>query len=1055
MPGAGGPQAGLLRFSIRFRGIVIALAGVLLGYGAYSLLEATYDVFPEFAPPQVQIRTDAPGLAPEQVETLVTQPLENAVNGIPGLGTLQSTSIQSLSVITATFDPSSDVYRDRQLLGERLSEAAAQLPAGSASPMMTPLTSSTNIVLVAGLTSPRVSLMDLRTIAKWTVRPRLLAVPGVASVAIFGRDARSIEIQIHPEALERFGIGLNDVLAAARRATGVRGGGFIDTANQRITLRTQGQSVTPDEIAATVVSATAGGRVLLGDVAQVTVAPAPPFGAAAIEGQPGVVFNVYEQYGANTLLATRRLDSALASLRPSLEKAGIELHANLFRPASFIDTATGNVRSSLLLGGALVVVVIFFFLFDLRTAAVSCIAIPLSLLAAVIVLQRLGMTLNTMTLGGLAIAIGVVVDDAVVDIENIVRRLRENRGLPRPRPVARVVLDACLEVRSAVVYATFAVLLVVLPILALSGLAGRLFAPLGIAYALAVLASLFVALTAIPALAMVLLTGGHVTPAEPPVMRWSKERYRRLLRGIALHPKSVIAAAGLLTLIGCAMLPFFGSSYIPELKEGHVIVHMSTVPGTSIAESLRLGTLVTKALRTLPAVRSIAQRVGRAAFADDTYDSNYSEFEVDLKPLNGDEIETAQANIRKILATVPGGNFSINTFLTERIEEVVSGYRAPVVVNIFGNDLDLLDRKAREIAALLGAVRGAADVQVRSPPGMPQLTIRLRKEDLERWGFDPVDVLDAIRTAYQGDTVGQAYDGNRVFPVIAILDPASRVDIDQVADLALRTPTGGFVQLRQIADIRPGSGRYQVMHQQAQRLQTVTANVTGRDVTSFVDAAQTQIDKKVSLPPGTYVEFSGEAQAQSRSQRNLLVNAVVAGIGVVLLLSVVTRNLNNLLLVLTNLPFAFVGGVFAVFASNGVLSLGSMVGFVALFGITLRNSILMIAHYDHLVAVEEKPWELDTAIEGAADRLTPILMTSLVTALGVLPLAVGMNEPGREIEGPMAVVILGGLTSSLALNLLVLPTLAVHYGRFTGAVGRDAFAEPGRSGEGDPKLPAE
>ncbi|HLY45524.1 MAG TPA: efflux RND transporter permease subunit [Stellaceae bacterium] len=1027
MPGGASLQAAFIRFAIRYRGVVIALAFALLGYGFYVLPGAKYDVFPEFAPPQVQIRTDAPGLAPEQVETLVTQPLENTVNGVPGLSSLQSTSVQSLSVITATFAASSDVYRDRQLLGERLNEAATLLPAGIAAPTMTPLTSSTNIVLVAGLTSERRSLMDLRTTAAWTIRPRLLAVPGVASVAIFGRDARSIEVQIHPQALERFGIGLNDVLAAARRATGVRGGGFIDTANQRITLRTEGQSLTPREIARTVIASSGGGNVLLGEVATVAVAPKPPFGAAAIDGQPGIVFNVYEQYGANTLLVTERLDAALAELRPGLERDGVALHADLFRPASFIDRATGNVRSSLLLGAVLVVVVIFLFMFDLRTAAISCVAIPLSLFAAIIVLLRCDMTLNTMTLGGLAIAIGVVVDDAVVDIENIVRRLRQNQALPAPRPIAPVVFAACFEVRGAVVYASFAVLLVVLPILALPGLAGRLFAPLGIAYALAVIASLVVALTAIPALAMVLLTGGHLKPAEPPVMRRSKARYRNLLRKIIGRPGAAIAASAVLTLASCALLPLFGASFIPELKEGHFIVHMPTMPGTSIDASLRLGELVTKALRALPAVRSVAQRVGRAAFADDTYGTNYSEFEVDLKPLGGRALAAAQSDIRRALAAVPGANFAINTFLTERFEEILSGYRAPIVVNVFGDDLDLLDKKAREVAAILGRVPGAADVEVRSPPGAPQLTVRLRDADLDRWGLNPVDVLEAVRTAYQGDTVGQVYDGNRVFPVIAILDPASRAGIGQVADLPLRTPGGAYVQLRQVADVEPGSGRYQIVHLAAQRLQTVTANVVGRDVVSFAAEARAQIEKSLALPAGTYVQFAGEAAARRSSQHDLLVNAGIAALGIVLLLSMVTRSPANLILVLTNLPFAFVGGVFAVLATGAIVSLGSLVGFVALFGITLRNSILMIAHYDHLVGEEGRAWTPETAIEGAADRLTPILMTSLVTALGILPLALGASEPGREIEGPMAIVMLGGLVSSLALNLLVLPTLAVRW----------------------------
>jgi CzcA family heavy metal efflux pump len=1030
MSGERGPQAALIRFSVRFRGVVVALACVALGYGIYALRQAKYDVFPEFAPPQVGIQTEAPGLAPEQVEVLVTQPLENIINGVPGLTTLRSGSIQGLSVITAIFDPSTDIYRDRQLVSERLSEAAAQLPTGVAAPIMTPLTSSASLALVVGLTSDRRSLMDLHTLAEWTIRPRLLAVPGVAKVAIFSRERRSLQIQIHPDALARFGVGLNEVLNAARQATGVRGGGFIDTPNQRIVLQTEGQSLTPEQIGQTVLSSAAGTSITLANVATVVEAPEPVIGAAAIDGQPGVILNVSEQYEANTVEVTRRVEAALAQLRPGLERAGVTLHEDLFRPANFINTATGNVQSSLLLGGILVMVVLFLFLFDLRSAAISCVAIPLSLLAAIIVLQRFDITLNTMTLGGLAIAIGVVVDDAVVDIENIIRRLRENQHLGDPVSHARVVFDACLEVRGAVVYATFAVLFVVLPIITLSGLAGRLFAPLGIAYALAVLASLLVTLTITPALAMMFLTAEHVKPADPLVMRWSKERYRRLLHDMAQHPNWAVGMAVFLTLAGCAMLPFFGGSFIPELKESHFTVHMATVPGTSITESLRFGKLVTEALHTLPAVRSVAQRVGRAELADDTYGPHYSEFEVDLKPLSGAEAEAVQADIRGRLATIPGANFLVYTFLSERIDETLSGYTAPVVVNIFGDDLDVLDHKAREVAKIVGAIAGAADVTLPSPPGLPQLTVRLRKADLQRWALDPVEALEAIRTAYQGETVAQTYEGNHVFAVIAILDPASRTRVDEVADLPLRTPSGTYVRLQQIADIYERSGRYQVLHQQAQRLQTVTANVVGRDLTSFVQDVQARIAKEVSLPPGTYIELAGAAQAQSRSQRDLLVNSMIAFVGIVLLLSFVTRNGRNLLLVLANLPFAFVGGVLAVFATGGLLSLGSMVGFVALLGITLRNSILLIAHYEHLVGVEAKSWTLDTVIEGSADRLTPILMTSLVTALGVLPLAIGMNEPGREIEGPMAVVLLGGLLTSMVLNLLVLPTLALRYARF-------------------------
>jgi Cu/Ag efflux pump CusA len=668
------------------------------------------------------------------------------------------------------------------------------------------------------------------------------------------------------------------------------------------------------------------------------------------------------------------------------------------------------------------------------------VAIPLSLLSAMIVFQRLGVTLNTMTLGGLAISIGVVVDDAVVDVECIVRRLRENRGRTEPRAAARVVLEACLEVRTAVVYATFAVILVALPVLGLTGIAGRLFAPLAMAYMLAVLASLLVALTVVPALSMVFLTGNQLKPTDPPLIRWSRQRYERLLRGSTRRPGLIIAAAGILTASGCAVLPLFGGSFIPELKEGHFTVHMAAVPGTSIEESLRLGELATKALLSLSAVRSVAQRVGRAELADDTNGTHYSEFEVDLKPLSGEEAEAAEVEIRKALTVIPGVNFAVNTFLTERIQETLSGYTAPVVINVFGSDPSLLDQIAEEITKILGDLSAAIEIQLQSPPGMPQLMIKLRKRDLERWGFDAVEVLEAIRTAYEGERVGQAYEASRVFSVVVILDPESRASIPQVSDLPLRSPSGTYVQLKQIADVYQHSGRYQVQHQGARRVQTVTANVAGRDLTSFVREAKAQVAARILLPAETYVEFAGAAEAQSRSQRDLFLNTLMAGIGILLLLSMVTRTASNLVLVLANLPFALVGGVLAVFASGGLVSLGSMVGFVTLLGITLRNSILMIAHYEHLVVLEGMTWGVDTAIRGAADRLAPILMTSLVTALGVLPLALGMNEPGREIEGPMALVILGGLLSSMLLNLLVLPTLALRYGKFVIADQGHALA---------------
>jgi CzcA family heavy metal efflux pump len=1024
-----GLQAALIAFSLRFRGIVIALATLVIAAGAYSVGHATYDVFPEFAPPQALIHTEAPGLSPDQVEVLVTQPLENALSGAPGLASLRSSSIQGLSIITANFDPGSDVLRDRQIVSERLASSIGLLPRQAQTPALTPLTSSTSTVLVAGLTSSSASLMDLRTSAEWLIKPTLMAVPGVAKVAIFGGGMRSLQIQVHPDRLVRLNIGLNDVTEAAARAAGVRGAGFIDSANQRIELKAEYPPLGLEDLKRAVLGSDTGPFATLGDVATVRFAPEPVSGGATIEGRPGVELVVSQQYGASTVDVTRRIQAALEGLRPLLVRDGVELDATLFRPADFIDQATGNVWSALLLGAVLVVAILAVFMADWRNAAVSCAAIPLSLLATLRLLQAFGVSVNTMTLGGLAVAIGVVVDDAVIDVENILRRMRANRLLAQPRALANVILDACLEVRSGVVYATFAVVLVVLPIVSLSGVAGRLFAPLGYAYALAIIASLLVSLTVIPALSLILFRPERMRAGEPPVLHWCRTRYQRLLARVTRYPLAVTAAALLLTALGAVAAAGFGVNFIPELKEGHLIVHMSAAPGTSIGESMRLGAQVSAALHELPAVRAVAQRVGRADKSDDILGSHYSEFDVDLKHASGAQLQAAQSSIRALLTQFPGVNFAMQSFLTERIEETLSGYTAAVAVNVIGPDLDALDRAARDVVRTLHRVRGATDVQLQTLPGTPQLSIRLIPAELQRWGLHQLDVLDLIRTAYEGATVGQSYEGNRAVSVIVVLEPGRRNEVWQIGELPLRTPDGRFVRLAQVAQIHPSEGRYEVTHQGGQRMQTVTANVRGRDVGGFVAELRRQL-AVLNLPAGTHLEFAGEAQAQARSERDLLAYSAVAALGIVLLISIIARSGRNLAIVLANLPFAFVGGVAAVAVTGGVLSLGSMVGLVALFGITLRNSILIVAHYDRLVRVEGRTWGVETVIEGAADRLAPILMTTLVTALGLLPLAIGINEPGREIEGAMAVVILGGLLTSMALNLLVLPALALRFGRF-------------------------
>jgi len=1023
-----GLLASIVHTALQHRYLVLFLALILTAWGIFDLGKARYDVFPEFAPPQVVIQTESPGLAPEAVETLVTQPLENALNGIEGLASLRSSSIQGLSVITATFNAGSDIYRDRQIVAERLVNAASQLPMGVNPPAMTPLTSSTSTVLIVGLTSDQRSLLEMRSLADWTIQQRLLAVPGVAKVSIFGGDTREFQVQIDPAKLSRYGVSISNILDATRKATGVRGGGIIDNANQRLTLRSEGQAITTEDLAQTVIRRDKGSSLSLGDVARVIETAELPIGAASFKGKPAVQLMISEQYGANTVEVTQNVEAALKELTPLLTKQKIQLNP-IFRPASFIETSTSNVTHALLYGSVLVVIVLFIFLANIRSAIISLTAIPLSLLTATLVLKNMGESLNTMTLGGLSIAIGLLVDDAVITVENIFRHLRENRNLEKPQSTLKTVLIATLEVRSAVVYATFAITLVFLPVLGLTGIAGSLFSPLAKSYLIATLASLVVALTVTPALSFLLLAKAKLNENETVFERFLKSSYSKLLGFVEKHFRWVTSSFVVLLLCTLITIPFLGSGFLPELKEGHFIVHLSTIPGTSIAESIRVGNRVTSELLKLPEVKYVAQRVGRAEAADDTWGSHYSEMDVELKPLTAEQSKRVQSSIHEKLSEFPGISFSIKPFLTERIEETLSGYTSPVAINIFGDNLNQNDASARKVAAILNQISGATDVQIQSPQGTPEMVVQLNRNALLNYGIPPTDALDTLNVGFEGNTVGQIYEGNKIVPVSVILSPEKRRSPENIKQLPLSSMSGEMIPFGNVASIHEQSGRYVVLHSGARRVQTVTANVTGRDVASFVKDAQQQLASKVQLPSGSYLTFSGTAEEQSRSTKVLLLQSLVAGVGLIMFLSLIMNSGRNVLLVLVNLPFALIGGILVVFVSDRVVTLGAMVGFITLFGITLRNSVMLLSRYEQLVR-DGQSWNWQTVWQGAQERLMPILMTALVTALGLLPLALGSGEPGREIEGPMAIVILGGLLTSTVLNLLILPSLALRFAHF-------------------------
>ena len=1029
-------MSAIVRFAIRYYGVVIGLACLVVLYGIYSLTRSNLDVFPEFSPTQIIIQTESPGLSAELVELLVTQPIETSIAGSVGVASIRSQSIPGLSIVRVIFDESSDIYRDRQIVAERLSTLSNQIPRGI-TPNITPLTSSASTVLGFGITSKKRSLMELRTLVDWTITPHLLAIAGVADVNVFGGEVRQFQVQINPEKLKRYNLSITDVVNAAQKATGVSGAGFIQNNNQRIIINTEGQTTSVQQLAKAVVKYRNGQSISLGDVGQVVEGAAPSISSAAINQETGIYLSVQGQLGANTHAVTQAIEAAMQELKPALEKEQVTLHEGLFRPANFIDTAIEGVRSDILIGSILVVAILYLFLFNARTAFISATAIPLSLLTAIVVLNYFKIGLNIMVLGGLAIALGEVVDDAIIDTENIFRRLKENRLLSKPLPVYQVVFNASMEVRSSVVYATIIVALVFMPLLTLSGVAGKLFAPLGLAYISAIIASLMVALTLTPALCFVLLGQAKLSTDDSPIIRRIKRGYVTMLYAIEKRYKWMIGISFLLIGLGLGILPLLKSQFIPPLHEGHFIMHMTALPGTSEQQSLSLGKQVASKLSIIKGVKSVTQWVGRAPNAADTFGTHYSEFEIEIGTLSGQEQARIVKEIRETLAGsgdakagFVGVNFAINTFLTERIEETISGYAASTVINIYGNDLDALDRDAQQIASVVANTKGAQDVLVQSPPGTPQAVIRLRPDKLAAWGMQTTDVLDTIRAAFEGVPIAQIYMGSRVVGLSVILDKTARDDVSDLGEIPLTNAEGKPLLLKDIAFITQENGRSKILHAGSKRIQTVTANAQGRDLESFNAELKTRIKTDVQLSAGNYIEFTGEAEANAQSREDLIVHSLLAIVAIFLMLYIAFGRLRNLLLTFANLPFALIGGVLAALFTGGWLSLGSLVGFVTLFGITLRNSIMMVSHFQHLVDEEHCVWNFETCIRGATERLPSVLMTALVTALGLLPLAIGSGQPGREIEGPMATIIVGGLISSTMLNLLILPTIMLHFGRF-------------------------
>jgi CzcA family heavy metal efflux pump len=1012
----------IVRLSLTHPWMVVLAALLLLAFGVLTVRTASYDVFPEFVPAQATVQTEAPGMTPEQVEALVTRPLETAVNGATGVAAVRSESIQGLSVINIVFVEGSDPYRARQVIAEAVAEAAGRLPGGVQSPRLGPLTSSTMDLLKIGFTGGHDS-RALRDLVQWTVLPRLLATPGVTRAIVFGGELRRIEMRVHPEALIARNIALADIETAIKAATEIRGGGFAETANQRILIAPTAGIPDARSLAQAVLPLGAGVPVRLDDIADVVDAPAPLTGDALIMGKPGVLVALASQYGANTLETTQRVEAALADLRPAIEAQGVRIYPALHRPANFIETALGGIRTDLLIGAALIGFVLLAFLRDLRVACIAFASIPLSLLAALIVLDRTGQTINTMTLGGLAVALGVVIDDAIVDVENIVRRLRE---APVGEARRAVIEAASVEVRAPVVYATYVLACTVAPILFLTGLQGAFFGPLAWSFLLATIASLGVAITVAPALSLLLLR--HVRlHDEPRYISALKNRHARLLTAVCRHPRRSVAATALVGVAAALVLSGFGGELLPAFRERHYVVQVNGPVGASIPWMKDIGQRITADLLAIPEVATVEEQIGRAEAGEDTFPPNRSEFHVELKHVGGRSEDRVLERIRAVLARYPGIQSETLTFLGDRISESLSGETAKVAIGVYGGDLGTLDRAAADVARSLSTVPGAADVQVKAQPGAPTLGIVLDPIRLGLKGVTPTDAYDAIETAFQGRTISQIAAADRITDVALTLPGNDTRDPEAVGDILVRAADGTTARLADIATIRPTEGRTTIGHEGGRRRQVVTANPSVTDVAGFVAAARAKIAREVKLPPGVYLDYAGVAEGQAAAANQILFNVAVASIGVVALLVLAFGGGRPAGLILAGTPFALGGGVIAVALTGGVLSLGALVGFVTLFGIAARNAILLISHVDHLVAAEGCPPGLATVLRATRERVTPILMTALVTGLGLAPLALEAGQSGREVQGPMAAVILGGLVTSTLMSLLLLPALVLAY----------------------------
>jgi copper/silver efflux system protein len=1016
----------LIAWALSNRVIVLAASALMLIGGAYTAWRMPVDVFPDLTAPTVTVLTEAHGMAPEEVEALVSFPIETSVNGATGVRRVRSSTAQGISVVWVEFDWGTDIFRARQIVAEKLQTVSAALPTGISAPVLAPVSSVMGEILMIGLTGTQ-SPTELRTVADWTIRRRLLAVPGVAQVIPIGGAVKQYQVLADPARMMMAGVSLEQVVRAARGSNANASGGVYMDRGQEYVVRGIGRVQSVADIASTVVAVRGGTPVTLGQVADVTVGTAPKFGDGSVNAQPGVVLAVQKQPGANTLELTERIERELAAMQATLP-AGMKVHAELFRQASFIRVAVDNVVKALRDGAVLVVIVLFLFLWNLRATAISIVAIPLSLVVAIFAMQLLGISINTMTLGGMAIAIGALVDDAIIDVENVFRRLKENHHRPRAEqlPALRVVNDASKEIRASIVNATLIIIVVFLPLFFLGGVEGRLLRPLGFAYVVSILASLLVAVTVTPVLCAYLLPNSKAVQREEEsrLVVWLKARYARVLTPVLAHPKRVLTGAVIALVLSMAAIPMLGSAFLPEFNEGALTVSVVTVPGTSLEESNTIGLRVEQILKSKPAVINTDRRQGRAELDEHAQGVNAAEIDVTLR--DDADKEALFEELRNEFTAIPGTSVTIGQPIGHRIDHMLSGTRANIAVKLFGPDLYQLRQIGTQIRDVMAGVPGAADLQLEQQSDVPQLRIKADRAALARHGMSVGQLAEAIDVALNGEAVSQVLEEGRSVDLVVRYPEAYRLNADAIAAVSFDTPTGQHVPLSQLAVVTVDRGPNTISRENVQRKIVVQANVAGRDLGSTVADIERAVNTGLKLPPGYFVEYGGQFEAQAEATRTLSILSLLSVAAIFLLLYGEFGSARTAGLVMANLPLALIGGVAAVLLTGRVVSIASLVGFVTLFGIATRNGILLVAHYQQLLA-EGVPFA-EAITRGSLERLSPILMTALTAGLALIPLAFGGGEPGNELQTPMAIVILGGLLSATLLNMIVLPALYWLYG---------------------------